>query len=553
MIKLVSFTVKYCDADSNTLSRKNRVPTKRELVSLRAIAESQAALSTTLENELSKMKITRSEIRVRYEAQMLLLETIQSELHQTEDFIYILESQKRNLEEEMEEYRGLLHPIRRYPLEILKLIFEMTLLPPGNCVFFKDSRHLGATRLSHVCQDWRSVALSTPSLWTEIRISFRISLRNIETGWNLLAERVKGSPATVFVNDIRHTPPGRFPANDVVVHREILGLRLKKISIISKLVLSTQCGVPSNAALALLASFQIGRLDCLEITDTGPHSHDPLNLDWSWFNFLYQLPPLTRLELAGLSKYPQNLLASPLAFPTVTELKLANMQDFPLVDVVRLFPNLLGLEIINLTGLSPSLDNGECVHPHLLSLMVQDVDSFPWVGSFKFSSLYSLHIEDDHEGPRDVGIVAFLAECSTLRKLNIQICNPLLAGLVSAAPQLHELILCVENDNGGSNLDQGWLTGTEFPLLRRLELQQSRQSSLSLANFELLVERRCLPASHTASLIDANLEPLQMLVIKSVYSVEQTKWIESRYLRQATFHQVAHHPYEDHETSINWL
>jgi len=95
--------------------------------------------------------------------------------------------------------------------------------------------------------------------------------------------------------------------------------------------------------------------------------------------------------------------------------------------------------------------------------------------------------------------------------------------------------------------------GTEFPLLKRLELLLASHSSLRLSHFELLVERRRLPASHAASLIDAKLEPLQMLVIKSEDHVKEREWIESKYLRQASFHQDIHHPREGHETSINWL
>jgi hypothetical protein len=397
--------------------------------------------------------------------------------------------------------------------------------------------------------------INAVSLWTEIRVSFQASLRDIEAGWNHLAERVKSVPAFVFVNDIRHTPPGRFPTSDGVVQREIRDLKLKKISTISRLALSTLCCVPSSAALSLLQSFPIGRIDCLEITERNIRSRDPINLDWCWLTFLHQLPTLTRLELVDVTLYRQHILAmaSLPAFPTITELKLAGMQNFPLVDVVRQFPNLRGLEIIDLKGLSPGLDNAKCVQPHLLSLVVSDTGSFPWVGSFKFPKLCSLHIKDNTGAAPNDGIVAFLAGCHTLRKLDIQMCDPPLAGLVSAAPQLHELTLCVGHESGGSNLDQGWLTGTEFPLLKRLELLQARFSSLRLSNFESLVKRRCLPTSHTASLIDARLEPLQMLVIKSGSNVEQREWMQSQYLSQASFYQDVHHPHEGHETSINWL
>jgi hypothetical protein len=63
------------------------------------------------------------------------------------------------------------HPIQHVPLEILTAFFircmpEMTRLSPGPAT----SRNHPAIVLSHVCHDWRQIALQIPQLWSKVRI-----------------------------------------------------------------------------------------------------------------------------------------------------------------------------------------------------------------------------------------------------------------------------------------------------------------------------------------------------------------------------------------------
>ncbi|TEB20438.1 hypothetical protein FA13DRAFT_1717703 [Coprinellus micaceus] len=63
------------------------------------------------------------------------------------------------------------HPIQHVPLEILTACFircmpEMTWESPGPAI----SRNHPAVVLSHVCHDWRQLALQIPQLWSKVRI-----------------------------------------------------------------------------------------------------------------------------------------------------------------------------------------------------------------------------------------------------------------------------------------------------------------------------------------------------------------------------------------------
>ncbi|KAK7060818.1 hypothetical protein VNI00_000551 [Paramarasmius palmivorus] len=84
--------------------------------------------------------------------------------------IMSLERKRNELKERMERYRSLLSPIHRLPPEVLANIFTIC----GED--FNDIHPIKmppAVAVSLVCGRWRSVALSTPFLWSSIRITFR--------------------------------------------------------------------------------------------------------------------------------------------------------------------------------------------------------------------------------------------------------------------------------------------------------------------------------------------------------------------------------------------
>ncbi|KZV81090.1 hypothetical protein EXIGLDRAFT_731804 [Exidia glandulosa HHB12029] len=79
--------------------------------------------------------------------------------------------------------RGLLHPIRRLPDELLVLIF----LDVRRMDCIKDNRRVLSP--AAVCQRWRSVALHTPQLWDVVNCAmFRVPDAVTEQRWTLYAQ-----------------------------------------------------------------------------------------------------------------------------------------------------------------------------------------------------------------------------------------------------------------------------------------------------------------------------------------------------------------------------
>ncbi|KAF8955981.1 hypothetical protein BDZ97DRAFT_1853913 [Flammula alnicola] len=76
-------------------------------------------------------------------------------------------SQHEELTREIEEYRALISPVRRLPIDILQEIFCHCLPTEHNALM---SHHDAPVLLARICSSWRSIALSTPELWSSIHI-----------------------------------------------------------------------------------------------------------------------------------------------------------------------------------------------------------------------------------------------------------------------------------------------------------------------------------------------------------------------------------------------
>ncbi|KIM24521.1 hypothetical protein M408DRAFT_26989, partial [Serendipita vermifera MAFF 305830] len=175
----------------NPNKTKNRVPTNRELTSLRAIASRKEELSNSINAQISEAQATYDEIMTRHERQMAVLESIQSELHAAKQYVNLLQTQKVIFDSEMNKLRGVLHPIRRMPVETLRQIFEGTLEPSS----MEDwTEWWQPIQLSHVCQHWRTVALNAPTLWSVIIVDFRKPLSVVTEYWNWAMQRVTMAP-----------------------------------------------------------------------------------------------------------------------------------------------------------------------------------------------------------------------------------------------------------------------------------------------------------------------------------------------------------------------
>ncbi|KAF8800303.1 hypothetical protein BYT27DRAFT_7021125, partial [Phlegmacium glaucopus] len=82
----------------------------------------------------------------------------------------ILDSLKRkraNIQKSIDDCNTVLAPVRRLSMDILSVIFIDCLATHRNPVMDASEAPI---LLTHICRDWRSIALSIPRLWSRIYI-----------------------------------------------------------------------------------------------------------------------------------------------------------------------------------------------------------------------------------------------------------------------------------------------------------------------------------------------------------------------------------------------
>ncbi|RXW20438.1 hypothetical protein EST38_g5427 [Candolleomyces aberdarensis] len=103
------------------------------------------------------------------------IQQLESQIFQVRAILNRLESKRKKFKSFAHEHRGLLSPLRRIFPELLSEIFSWCPKgAPTHHTNFKipdsfDPLH-GPLLLSQICRSWRSAAITTPKLWTTIRL-----------------------------------------------------------------------------------------------------------------------------------------------------------------------------------------------------------------------------------------------------------------------------------------------------------------------------------------------------------------------------------------------
>ncbi|KAK7047423.1 hypothetical protein VNI00_006654 [Paramarasmius palmivorus] len=135
-----------------------------------------------------------------------------------------LENRKKGLEKSMEMYRSLLSPVHKLPSEILSNIFGLC-CEDNELSYDLDSPEV--MNLSMVCGRWRDLVLSTPTLWSTLRLEAscfrtRRPTRELDTSLaemvKLFLERSKNTPLKLaFQSYINQPVEPSFSAFDLLV------------------------------------------------------------------------------------------------------------------------------------------------------------------------------------------------------------------------------------------------------------------------------------------------------------------------------------------------
>ncbi|KAJ2924856.1 hypothetical protein H1R20_g12238, partial [Candolleomyces eurysporus] len=95
------------------------------------------------------------------------LSQLQKDLEQAEAKIARLKKEQEDILKVIKPLKSLSSLIRRFPREVMELIFTYSIPAPAPGTFTYDVCH-GPLVLLRVCKMWRDIALNTPQLWTSV-------------------------------------------------------------------------------------------------------------------------------------------------------------------------------------------------------------------------------------------------------------------------------------------------------------------------------------------------------------------------------------------------
>jgi hypothetical protein len=497
----------------NPNSNQNRVPQGTELASLRATA---SHLQSVIDHNTQAAKVALEryqEIKLRYDAQALILEEIGSELHAAKLSADVLEEHASLLEPKLQELRGVLNPIRRYSDDILRLIFEEYV---AHQIYYGEEGFATATLLSHVCQRWKGIALSTPSIWTDVHFKPQHSTRGSVSKASAFFDRVKALPTTIHL-DIGSSLgyAASMPLSTIY-----------RVPVISSLVLSI-FGDAATAAIDAVRLFPNRHIDRLELVIQSP---DPVHFG----PFLSKFRSFRKFETAYVkfgSFTSPNLLDS---LSKLEEIDFICVGEVPIVDLLAVAPQL---KIMKLEQCDARRDSeggiDECTSLNLWYFRA-DCEGVPW-SKIRLPSLVEFKVDLLQDITDPDGFWDFLSQCHTITTMEFFDPNPeQFTLLASSVPKLRSLTLVVNQASYLASVLLG-LMGFQLssPLLPSLECFKLTCDGqyLEAATLEDLIRSRCLCRGHSDSTMNGGI-PQALRLFEVKLRCRRVKWSHSPFLEK---------------------
>ncbi|KIM23929.1 hypothetical protein M408DRAFT_249065 [Serendipita vermifera MAFF 305830] len=465
------------------------------------MASYKREVSERISLQISEAQATYDKIKARYEEKLAIQE---SELHAAMQHTLMLQTRKKIVDNEMNEIYGVIHPIRRLPVEMLKQIFEAT-------VENSPKKFSRALQLSHVCQHWRVVALDTPLLWNQIIINFLDPLESITEYWNWAAKRVKMTPVDVFFNQLGEgVEPGTVTSEYIQEQQNKVAVcSFPQIPFVRNLVLNTGSEFQYEEAFSLITQLSTGELGSLTLN--GDDSNTLLDgISWIWDDIVPRLPSLKALTLEGLAFSFD--ATKPFSVPQDSPIRQFYTVD-PL-ELLRLCPNLESLTTVACEDdYRPLTQNPTPVTISTLTFLnISHGSTFPWESPLLLPSLSTLIFHTEYgEAPNE--FLGFLVNHPSIFDLKMFVDYLDLISIAKAAPQLTRLTLETYCKYLEPLLD--WtstsLQGPAFPQLEILDLCNAGYRTTE--EVDRLIRIRCLPAIHDKSELPNGCRPLRELVI----------------------------------------
>lgn len=302
---------------------RNRVPMKSEIDALLKVAEHNRRLANGVEKELFTAREAHDKVQRLYNQRVQELDGTKSELNATYRIVGLLERQYAALDAEHQEIKGLVHPVRQCPDEVLRYIFQL-----ADEMDHEDECYMKtAYKISSVCRRWRGISLKTPSLWKDINISLDSSQAEVQSRVQRTAERIGLESPKIFLYTINN----RYDEN--LIERFMNVFQINRFKSIELLMLR----VPLEHLW--LFSYTTGPLRLLDVHLANKEvdlSHifnifptiEGLELQHAAWLSLDSISPYSSLKFLKLADVSFEVFSWPWRhFPNLTELELENIHD----------------------------------------------------------------------------------------------------------------------------------------------------------------------------------------------------------------------------------
>lgn len=196
----------------------NRAPLPEEEMALRQILASKQRLASHVDGLIKEAADSAKTLERPYRELKELYESAEASYVAGHHYVSELVRVRQAMQPSVNAIKSLLHPIRRYPSDILSLIFIATVESERSYDYSIETdsmapsprykRRHAALDISHVCRAWRALAHATPEMWSTVRLN--LSRRSHAANkLALFARHAKAVPLNVVIHRLA---PSFFPS-----------------------------------------------------------------------------------------------------------------------------------------------------------------------------------------------------------------------------------------------------------------------------------------------------------------------------------------------------
>lgn len=493
---------------------------------LRTMRSIQQTTRNTVNQSLANVESLRADLHSQYLRAKEDMESFQAQIHSLHASKLLFIEQRLALDAGIKDLDAMLHPIRRFPFDILSIIFQLviTSIPDSHETLSRFQEHVGVSRktraaitLASVCQKWRHVTEDTPSLWKDIIVAIPDNPTAGSSLVKFLSKsllRIKKLPPdiTILLNDFSHEPELSlqwFPF-----------LNLPKINVL-RIMSRGASSITTSQVISLLPRLKAKILH-LKLDCPVGRIHSPV------WNFLNSGTKAT-VKILSVFLDVHGITTLPPLWTSVQELYLEH-GGIIRQSLVAQFSQLRVLRIKNSGGMVGTASNITFHELRELDVYFDTsiIDTFI-AGRWKCPKLERLEISKV-DLSRNPSILSFFSTLTSLQhlgaNLHVKEINEHFPNLKSLKCFLYDqLVPLYKRQPGEAPL---------LPQLQRLQFMSEDHYVMNVKTFDALVEARCVPAMSSGVTFNESFRAIEVLELFPIRHNNEAAWNHSKHLKHAT-------------------